>query len=155
MAGRRVPALTAGAVAAAAVLTGCARAVPMDPGPSAAEVACSQVMVLLPEALGDRERRKTTAQATAAWAVPGAAADTAVTMTCGVEPPGPSTDPCATMGGVDWVATEHESRIWYTSYGRSPAVRISIPRDAQDGTDEVLSAVAASVAQFPAERTCS
>lgn len=137
------------------VLAGCAQAVPMDPGPSAAEVACSQVMVLLPDALGDRERRRTTAQATAAWAVPGEPSSSAVTLTCGVTPPGPSTDPCATMGGVDWVVTDHGARVWYTSYGRSPAVRISIPADAQDGTDTVLSAVAGAVAQFPAARTCS
>ena len=136
-------------------LGGCARAVPMDPGPSATEAGCSQVMVLLPEAVGERELRETTAQSTAAWLLPGQPADAAVTLTCGVDPPAPSTDPCVTMGGVDWVATEHENRIWYTGYGRAPAVRISIPKDSQDGTDQVLSAVAGAVAQFPAERTCS
>lgn len=137
------------------LLGGCAQAVPMNPGPSATEVACSEVMVLLPDALGDRERRQTTAQATAAWAVPEEPNATAVTLTCGVTPPGPGTDPCVTMGAVDWVATEHDTRIWYTSYGRTPAVRISVPADAQDGTDIVLSAVAGAVARFPATRTCS
>lgn len=136
------------------LLTGCARSVPMNAAPSAADPACSQVMVMLPQAMGERERRETTAQATAAWALPGEASDSAVTLTCGVEPLAPTTDPCTTIGDVDWVASEHDSRIWYTSYGRVPAVRISIPRDRQDGTDLVLSAVGPSVAQFPAERSC-
>lgn len=148
---RRLTVVLAGA---ALLLAGCGRAVPMDAGPSATDPRCAEVMVLLPEALGERERREVTAQSTAAWALPGEPSDTAVTLTCGVEPPAPTTDPCTTIADVDWVAGEHESRIWYTTYGRTPAVRISIPQDRQNGTDLVLSAVSPSVAQFPAERRC-
>lgn len=134
---------------------GCSSAVPMDAAPSAADPRCSDVMVLLPKSLGERQERDTTAQATLAWAVPGEGSGDAVTLTCGVESPAPTIDPCTTVGGVDWVAGEHAQRIWYTSYGRSPAVRVSIPADGQDGTDQVLAGVAGSLAGIPAERSCS
>lgn len=144
-----------GLLASVLLLAGCSRPVPMDPGPSATDPLCSQVMVGLPPQLGDRDLQETTAQATAAWLTPGSSVTEAVTLTCGVEPPPPSTDVCTTVGDVDWVTADHEDRIWYTTYGRTPAVRLSVPSAAQDGTNEALVALAPAVASIPAQRSCS
>lgn len=152
---RRFVGLLLAVAVSGAVLSGCSRPVPMDAGPSAADPRCSDVLVALPPALGDRELTETTAQATAAWVAPGSPPTQALTLTCGVSPPEPSTDVCTTVGDVDWVTTEHGDRIWHTTYGRSPAVRVSVPVSDQDGTDAALTSLAGAVRQLPAERSCS
>lgn len=99
------PAAVAAAASAALLLTGCAAIVGVSPAKYAADPACASVLLALPESLGDDLTRvRTTSQGTAAWG------DTrqAVVLRCGVEPPGPTTDPCVTMetasgAQVDWL----------------------------------------------------
>ncbi|MDD0429630.1 DUF3515 family protein, partial [Shigella sonnei] len=68
----------------------------------------------------------------AAW---GSGEDTVV-MRCGVTPPGPTTDQGATLADeneieVDWVVKEIEGDTFlYTTYGREPAIDVSVPRSA-------------------------
>lgn len=135
------------------VTAGCSAAVPVDPGPSATDPACAEVLVALRglDELGDLSRRETTSQSTAAWGEP------AVTLRCGVEPPGPSTDPCVDVDGVDWVVTRQagaEPSSVYTSYGRSPAVQLRLPGDAPVGADTVLQAIGPAVAALPQDGEC-
>ena len=92
----------------------------MTPAPDANDPACADVMVLLPGQVDGQQRRWTDAQGTGAWGDP-----LAVLLTCGVEVPGPSTLPCQTAGGVDWLVDDSSApRFRFTSYGRTPAVEV-------------------------------
>lgn len=124
--------------------------------PHAPDPQCASVVLALPQDLDAGERRTTSSQATAAW-VPDEGGEPIV-LRCGVEPPGPTTDPCmevelADGTTIDWVAVEHEeSGEWvFTTYGRDPAVEVTIP---PGQPSSILVDVAPAVAQTPATRTC-
>ncbi|VTR77263.1 DUF3515 family protein [Cellulomonas hominis] len=99
------PALVALAVLAASTLAGCAQAVGVTVAPHATEPACARVVLALPEVLGDDlAQLRTTSQATSAWGDP----TDPVTLRCGVEVPGPTTEQCVTVEtasgpSVDWL----------------------------------------------------
>ena len=114
-------------------LAGCASTVSMQPAPDANDPACAEVSVLLPGSLDGQQRRWTDAQATGAWGDP-----SAVLLTCGVEPPGPTTLPCQTVNGVDWIIDESEAPNYrVTTFGREPAVEVYLDNDVV-GSAEVL-----------------
>lgn len=47
---------------------------------------------------------------------------------CGKAPPGPTTDPCIDVNGIDWVATTlDDGGTMFTTYGREPAVEVLVP----------------------------
>lgn len=110
------------------MLAACAPTIGVEAAPDAANPVCADVMLALPETLADDLARvQTTSQATAAWGEPGAA----VTLRCGVTPPGPSAD-CqrveSAAGTVDWiVATDGDGTWRFTTYGREPAVEVVAP----------------------------
>lgn len=142
----------AGLAATAALLTlnGCAAAVPMTAAPDAAAAECADVTVRLPEAIDDLERRETDAQATGAWGAPAS-----VFLHCGVEVPGPSTLPCFTVRGIDWLRDDADAPTFaFTTYGREPAVRVVVDSTASSGT-AALVAVANAVGTIPADRQCT
>ena len=89
------------AVGLTASLSACSTAVSVEAAPDAANPACAPEMIALPDSIGDAALRKTTSQATAAWGDP-----SAVVLRCGVASPGPTTDRCVTVNGVDWVIRE-------------------------------------------------
>ncbi len=93
-------------VLAAPALAGCSQAVGVAVAPDATDPACARVVLALPDSLADLDRSRTTSQATAAW---GSGPD-AVTLRCGVEVPGPTTEQCVTVEtpsgpSVDWIVT--------------------------------------------------
>lgn len=152
-------------MAAAAVLGGCASAVNVPPGAHAADPVCAEVLQALPGVLADGERRSITSQATAAWG------DPAVTLRCGVEVPGPSTERCITVESgdtsVDWLALEgddemvpehgrREGGAWtFVSYGRVPTVEVVVPTErGGDQPTAVLVALGPAVERAAAERHC-
>jgi hypothetical protein len=122
--------------------------VDVAPAPHAADPGCASVLVAVRsiEALGQLERRDTTGQSTAAWG------DPPVVLRCGVEPPGPTTQACETVGGVDWVVARTDQRATYTTYGRSPAVQVELPAGAP--ADVVIGTLSAAVAPLPQSRQC-
>jgi len=141
-------------VTATVVVAGCARAVPVQAAPSATEVGCAEVMVRLPDALGDRQRRETTGQSTAAWGRP----QEQVTLRCGADPLPPTTDPCVSVDGVDWVLRQaggSDRATTYTSYGREPAVELTLEGENPSGADLVLADLSAAVAVLASARACS
>lgn len=80
----------------------------------------------------------------------------AVVARCGVTPPGPTTDPCASVNGVDWVLREQggEDETWIaTTYGRNPAVEV-IFDGAAVSSSVVFAELSAAVEQIPAEQKC-
>lgn len=141
-------AVAAAVVVAVVSLAGCSRAAPVSAGPGAADPSCARVLVQLPDELRGEGRRETTGQSTAAWG------DPPVELRCGVEPLGPTTDPCLPIGDVDWVFREDGDDTTYTTYGRLPAVEVRLPGLNPPGADEVLTSVSDAVSFIPAERRC-
>lgn len=124
----------------------------VEPAPAAAQPQCAAVLARLRSdayaVVGERRRRETDAQSTAAWG------DPPVVLRCGVTPPGPTTDPCLTVEGVDWVAREADDAVVFTTFGRAPALEVSVPPGGPTGADAVLAALAPVAARLPQERTC-
>ncbi|CAL4859913.1 DUF3515 family protein [Microbacterium sp. MM2322] len=120
-------------VAGVAALSGCSSTVAVDTPPQADDLRCAQVMVRLPDVLGDQQRRWTDAQSTAAWGDP-----TTVQFACGEKPLGPTTLPCFTVDGVDWVVDDSRAPLYrITTYGRVPAVQLIINYDAVSSSGPV------------------
>ena len=98
-------------------------------GPAAETPVCADIVIAVPPQLLGQERTETSSQGTAAW---GTGEDTVV-MRCGVTPPGPTTDLCTRLedgGGVtvDWIVREDDGVVRYTTYGREPAIDVTVPR---------------------------
>lgn len=117
------------AVATAVLVSGCATPVTLPAGPEASDPLCGEVIAGVPEEVAGLERRRTTSQGTAAW---GEGADV-VALRCGVVPPGPTTELCQSVTDdtgreIDWIVTETDELLTYTTYGRTPAVDVTVPR---------------------------
>lgn len=117
-------AVAAGAVALLAALSGCSTTIHLEAAKDANNPACADVSVLLPSALGELDRVWTDAQATGAWGD-----DPTVVLRCGVAVPAPSALVCQTFSGVDWlVLDQEEDRQRLVTFGRDPAIELSIRR---------------------------
>ncbi len=122
---RALPRAAAAALLLAA-LAGCAPAVTMEAADAASDPVCAEVIVRLPETLGDLQLRETDAQGTGAWGEPAS-----VLLRCGVEVPPPSELPCVLVGDVYWLREELEEDVFeFTTYGREPAVEVIADRSA-------------------------
>lgn len=157
-------ALRAGAAVTLLLLAGCARPAELVPAPSAADPECARIVMATPDELGGLERRPTTAQAATAWG------DPAVTVRCGVEPPGPTTDRCLNVEAgdgtsVDWIALGGDDDAlagqdrggWaFVTYGREPAVEVVVPAEQAAGGQPTafLVDLAGAVSIAPADRHC-
>lgn len=139
----RVVALIAVGLATSA----CASAVGVPAAPGAAAPLCARVLVSLPDEVGGGGRRATTSQSTAAWG------DPPVVLRCGVPSPGPTTDPCVDLDGVDWVLTELDGERRYTTFGREPGLEVTVP-DGGPSPDVVLGALSAPASVVEQTRTC-
>ncbi len=127
-------------IAVGALLSACSTTVSLDPAPHANDPLCAEVTVRLPDSVQGADRVWTDAQATGAWGLP-----KPIVLRCGIEPPGPSTLPCHTYSGVDWLALEQEEdRQQLITYGRDPAVQLIIPR----GEDFDFASVAETISRF-------
>ncbi len=145
------------AVAAAAFLlltaslAACAPTVALDPAPDAADPACADVTVHLPDEIDENgtklPQRETNAQATGAWGDP-----TAVVLHCGVAaPPATSDLPCPGVPGVtvDWLLDDSQAPEYrFTTYDRTPAVSVVVDYDVVSGTT-VLEALDVAVSGLP------
>lgn len=139
------------AVALAGVLTGCTPAVTVAPAENAADPGCAPAMVAMPETVGEHGRRETTSQATTAYGDPAAAV-----LRCGVTPPGPTTDVCSSVNGVDWLIRQgsDEGSTWTaTTYGRDPAIEVVFD-DTAVASSTLLVELGPAVEQIPADRQC-
>lgn len=137
--------LGAGIVFAA---TACSPIVQVDAAEDADNPGCAPMMVILPEFVADAPRRETSSQATAAWGSP-----SKVILRCGVPVPGPTTDQCVTVNGVDWVLREGEETWTATTYGREPATELIFdPDEAAQST--ILVDLAEAAAAIPQTNKC-
>lgn len=107
----------------------------MQPAEDAAAPECADVTVRLPETVDGLELRETNAQATGAWGSPAN-----VLLRCGVPSPGPTSDRCISLDGIDWVEDASNAPSYrYTSYGRTPAVEVVINAEAGvSGTNALI-----------------
>ncbi|ACQ79852.1 conserved hypothetical protein [Beutenbergia cavernae DSM 12333] len=151
-----------GALLASTVLGACASPVGLDPAPDASAPICAEVLRALPGSLAGAERRETTSQASRAWG------DPPITLRCGVEPPGPTTDRCITVEAadgtsIDWVVAENDDvgpdagsgQFAFTTYGRVPAVEVVVPVEyAGDDATSLLLDVGTAVGVIPQDREC-
>lgn len=144
----RMLAAAAAAAAAGLVLSGCSPVVDVAPAKDAASAACAPMMLALPDAIGEAKLRKTNSQATAAWGDP-----SLVVLRCGVNVPGPTTDRCVTVNGVDWVIKEGDPVWTLTTFGREPATEILMDPD-KISSATVLADLAVPAAKIAATRNC-
>jgi hypothetical protein len=134
----------------ALALSGCASTVALEPAADANNPDCAEVTAYLPQTVAGQERRWTDAQATGAWGDP-----TAIILTCGVTPPGPSELPCQTAGGVDWLIDDSEAPNYrLTSFGRTPAVEVYLDYDVVSSVD-VLETLGPLVAKLDKTGECT
>ena len=136
-------------LASAALLAGCSQAVPFDPAPEASDPDCAAVVVRLPDTVAGLAERETNAQGTGAWGQPAS-----VLLRCGVEPPGPTTDRCVSVDGVDWIIDESDAPTYlFTTYGRTPAVEVIVDNDVVSGTTAITD-LSGAVGAIPPEGGC-
>jgi hypothetical protein len=137
-------------LAAALVLAACSPVVDVTAAQDAANPACAPMMVALPDAIGDAVLRKTNSQATAAWGDP-----SQVILRCGVNAPGPTTDRCVSVNGVDWVIKEGDAAWTLTTFGRVPATEILLTKDQETvSSATVLADLSGAAAKIPATGNC-
>jgi hypothetical protein len=135
---------------AAMVAAGCAGTVDVEPGPAGGTVECRDFVAGLPTTLAGLARRGADATAgVAAWG------DPAVVLRCGTEPLGPTTLPCVTIDGVDWVvvARGEDGAARLATFGRDPAVEVEVPAEYAPAP-AVLTGLTGSVSALPADRAC-
>ena len=141
-----VTALLATGLVGIFLLTGCAGTVSLEAAPLANDPACAEVSVRLPDDVDGQARRWTDAQATGAWGDPAA-----VILTCGVEAPGPSTLPCQSVDGVDWIIDDTEAPQYrVTTFGRTPAVELYLD-NTRVSSAEVLDRLSRIVGVLPTD----
>lgn len=129
-------------------LCGCAPAVNVEAAGDAANARCADVMIALPPTVAENEQRATNSQATSAWGDP-----SKVVLRCGVDVPGPTTDPCVTVNDVDWVLREGDPAWTATTYGRDPAVEVLFdPEEVASST--VLVELGDAVSRIEQTRAC-
>ncbi|MFQ4147434.1 DUF3515 family protein [Arthrobacter sp. LAPM80] len=136
------------AASALLLLTACAPSVSIEEAPDANNPACAPMMLALPDSLADAKRRTTTAQATAAWGEPAV-----VVLRCGVQVPGPTTDRCVTVNGVDWVMKEGADSWTLTTYGRNPATEMILGKN-KVPSDTVMTQISVAASKIPATGGC-
>ena len=145
----RFSVVLAGALASAAVLTGCSPIANVQAADDAGNPLCAEMMVILPSEIGDQQKRQTNSQATAVWGDPAQ-----LVLRCGVTPPPPSTDPCVTVNGVDWLAKEGQGSWTLTTYGRTPATELVFDPNVIPSST-ILASLATAASKIPAQRQCT
>ncbi len=144
--------LIALALVTTALLGGCAQTVAFDAAEDAQNPLCADIVVRLPDTVGDDlQKRQTNSQGTAAWGDPSAAL-----LRCGVTVPGPtSTLPCVRTGDVYWLrdGSDEDNPVFIT-YGREPATEVIVNR-ATVSPGVVLLDVSQAVAFATETRQCT
>lgn len=135
-------------LAAGPGLAGCASPVSVEPAVDAANPECAEVMVTLPDQVGEADQRETNSQATSAWGDP-----SLVVLRCGVPVPGPTTNRCVSVNDVDWVIEEGAEAWTLTTYGRDPATEVLFNPD-EIASSTVLVDLAGAVSQIPQDEEC-
>jgi hypothetical protein len=145
----RLTALAAATITLTLSLSACSPTVSLEPAADANNPGCADVIVRLPDAVDDQERRTTNAQSTAAWGNPAT-----VILRCGIEPVEISTLPCVTANGVDWIIDESAKPSFrFISFGRTPALEVIVDSENAVGVN-VLDSLAQAVKSIEPTKKC-
>lgn len=154
---RHAAGIALGTSATAVVLAGCTPTIGVPVADDATNPVCASIVLGVPDELAGLPQVDTDSQATTAWGEAGAA----VTLRCGVTPPGPTASvPCLTVesssGDVDWLAAPDDEGTWtFVTYGRDPAVEIQVPPEiTEDRSTSFISELNRAVSEAPATRYC-
>jgi Protein of unknown function (DUF3515) len=137
------------AMLALAGLAGCSSPSAVQAAPRAGSAACTSVLARLPETVADQSRGPDPAAGAAAWG------DPAIVLRCGLPPTTPTTAECVSVNGFDWVFEQSDQAFVFVSYGRNPAVEVTVP--ASYGRDLASAATVdliTALNPLPVERTC-
>jgi hypothetical protein len=119
--------------------------------PAGGSPACADVVKRAPDRVLDRERTTPQAVGVAVWGQP------PIVLQCGVDvASGPTSDPCFTVDGVDWIIDNPDAEdrpATFVTYGRDPAVRVTVPGD-RDEASGALVDLAAAVSPLPSSKKC-
>ncbi|MGV1008852.1 MAG: DUF3515 family protein [Dermatophilaceae bacterium] len=112
------------ATAAAGLLAGCVRGVDVAVPAQASDPACAAASASWPGTVAGQPpaELRTDAPSVRAWG------DPAVIARCGVDPPGPTALDCVAVDGIDWVIEPLTDGTRFTTYGRSPAIEVLVPK---------------------------
>jgi hypothetical protein len=116
--------LTGPAALVAVLLTvaGCGGSTKITPAPDASAGACGSLLNRAPSTVLNGTRNSLDVAGAASWGSP------AVVMRCGVTPPGPTADHCIEVNdGLYWIYTQTKKTYDFVSYGRVPAVEVTVP----------------------------
>ena len=145
----RAGALIAAATVVVTSLTGCTATVNLEAAPLANDPACAEIIVRLPDVIGDQNKRVTNAQATGAWGEP-----STIILRCGLEPVNVSSLTCVTASEVDWVVDDSKSPSFrFITFGRKPATEVIVDSTAVAGVT-VLDTLAQAIKNIPATKSC-
>ena len=112
------------------VVTACAPVVRLEAAPEANNPSCANMVVRLPDTIAGQERRNVNSQSTAAWGNP-----VVIIARCGLPRPAPSTLPCVTVDGVDWLVDDSDRPNYrLLSYGLDPATEVIVDSSVVSGT---------------------
>lgn len=129
--------------------TGCAPTLNLEPGPDANNPGCAEVVVRLPNQLGELPLRNTNAQATGAWGEPAS-----VILRCGIVPVEVSALPCVTVGEVDWLVDDSAAPSFrFVTFGRTPATEVIVDSGKASGIT-ALEELADAVNRAEPEKVC-
>jgi hypothetical protein len=140
------------AALAVVLLAGCSPTVSLLPAAAdATNPLCASVVVQLPSTVSTLAQRQTDTQGTGAWGTP---AD--ILLKCGVAVPDPTTTPCVTVNGIDWLRVPKPHNVFvFTTYGRDPAVAVTVnSNDVKADGNQALTDLALAVGQIPAKHHC-
>jgi hypothetical protein len=141
----------AATIAVVLSLNACTSIVAMLPARDAVNPKCADVIVRVPPSILGQAIRNTDAQATSAWG-----SEPSITLRCGVDPPGPTVVLCYPVNGIDWLEDRsHAPHYVFTTFGRTPAVQVTIDGPAVQGqTTSVLDSLAGSVGMISQHSRC-
>lgn len=132
------------------LLAGCSATVVVDAAPDSNNPDCAEVMVRLPEEIGEAGSRYTSSQATKAWGDP-----SSVIFRCGIEPVEASALPCVSAGEVDWLVDDSAAPLFrFISFGRDPAVEVIVDSENASGIG-ALEAIAPAVSVIEPNVVCT
>ncbi len=132
-------------------LAGCAQTVALDAAPHANNPGCAAISVRLPKSIAGQAERNTDAQGTSAWGDP-----TTILLRCGVALVGPTTQPCITVSGIDWVLeSAQDAKVTrYITFGRDPATEVIIEHTGYVSDASVLPAFSNAVGSVTQTSKC-
>jgi len=131
------------------MMTGCSATVHLEPARDANSVTCANLLVRLPETVGELSQRSTDAQATSAWGDPAG-----VIFRCGLPEVTVSELKCVTEEGVDWLVDPTNAPNYrFITFGRNPASEVIIDSTKAVGVT-VLDDLASTIKNQPSSANC-